>query len=139
MLNSGDKAMPRLRVYEEAERAIQEYKWIESEKAGRDLGVDAKRDWIENHWNAFYRSRLVQHLRGEAFFDEFDTQCFAILPGRFEDVTGLLDVVLERIREGAENLDLLRWGYQEHLPHTQLLEVLIAADINGHRLRPPLM
>jgi len=131
--------MPHLRVYEEAEKAIQEYKWIESERAGHDLGVDAKRDWVANYWRTFYRSRLVQHLRGEALFEEFGTECFGILLRRFGDVTGLLNVVLERIQEGAENLDLLRWGFQEHLPQNQLLEVLIAADINGHRLRPPLM
>ena len=131
--------MPHLRVYEEADRAIQDYKWIESEKAGRDLGVDAIRGWIDNHWCAFYRSRLVQHLRGEVFFDEFDAQCFGVLSGRFQELAELLNLVLEQIKEGAENLDLLRWGYEEHIPCNQLLPVLIAANINGHRLLPPRM
>jgi hypothetical protein len=131
--------MPHLRVYEEADKAIREHKWIESEKAGRDLGVNATRDWIDSYWRTFYRSRLVQHLRGEAFFDEFDTECFGILSERFEEVAGMLNMVLERIKEGAENLDLLRWGYQEHLPRNLLLQVLIAANLNGHRLLPPLM
>jgi hypothetical protein len=135
----GDQTMLHLRVYEEANRAIQEHKWIESEKAGRDLGVDAEQDWIGHYWRTFCRSRLVQHLRGEVFFDEFDTECFGIFSGRFEDVPGLLNVVLERIKEGAENLDLLRWACQEHVPHNPLLDVLKAADINGHRLPPPLM
>jgi hypothetical protein len=131
--------MPHLRVYEEADKAIREHKWIESEKAGRDLGVNATRDWIDSYWRTFYRSRLVQHLRGEAFFDEFDTECFGILSERFEEVAGMLNMVLERIKEGAENLDLLRWGCQEHLPGNLLLQVLIAANLNGHRLLPPLM
>ena len=129
--------MPHLRVYEEAEQAIQEYKWIESEKAGRDLGVGAERDWVDCHWNRFCRSRLVQHLRGEAFFEEFGTECFGVFCERFEELKGLLNLVLDRVQEGAENLDLLRWGYQERLPHNQLVKVLIAADINGHRLIPP--
>jgi hypothetical protein len=131
--------MPHLRVYEEADKAIQQHKWIESKRAGRDLGAEAKRDWIEHHWSTFYRSRLVQHLLGEAFFDEFEPECFGILSVGFGDVAGLLNAVLERIKEGAENLDLLRWGSEEHVPHSRLLQVLIAADINGHRLRPPLM
>lgn len=134
----GGETMPHLRVYEQAERAIQEYKWIESEKAGRDLGVDAERDWIESHWSTFCRSRLVQHLRGEAFFEEFGAECFGVVSGRFVELKGLLNAVLERVQDGAENLDLLRWGCQQHLPQEQLLQVLIAADINGHRLRPPL-
>ena len=75
--------MPHLRVYEEAEKAIQEYKWIESEKAGRDLGVDAERDWIENYWRIFCRGRLVRHLRGDAFFDEFGAECFGVFSSRF--------------------------------------------------------
>ena len=131
--------MPHLRVYEEANRAIQEHRWIESEKAGRDLGVDAEQDWIEHYWRTFYRCRFVQHLRGEVYFDEFDAECFGIFSRRFADMMGLRNFVLERIKDGDENLDLLRWGCQEHVPHKQLLEVLTAADINGHRLVPPLM
>lgn len=37
---------------------MRRHKWIESEKAGHDLGADALIDWIENHSAAF---RL--HLR----------------------------------------------------------------------------
>jgi len=131
--------MLHLRVYEEAKKAIQEHRWVESEKAGRDLGADAEQDWIEHYWRTFCRSRYVRHLRGEVFFDEFDTDCFGILSVDFGEVAGLLNAVLERIKEGAENLDLIRWGYQEHVPVNQLLQVLKAADINGHRLLPPLM
>jgi len=130
--------MLHLRVYEEANRAIQEHKWTESEKAGWDLGVDAEQDWIEHYWHTFCRSRFVQHLRGEVFFDEFDRECFGVFSGRFEEMAGLLNLVLERIKEGAENLDLLRWGCQARVPHNQLVEVLTVADINGHRLLPPL-
>jgi len=129
-----------LRVYEEAERAIQEHKWVESEKAGRDLGVDAERDWIKNYWRFFWRIRLVWHLRGEAFFEEFGAECFGVLSEKFGELKGFLELVLERVQEGAENLDLIRWGYQEQLPHHQLLQMLqllIAADINRHRLVPP--
>jgi hypothetical protein len=32
---------------------IQRHKWIESEKAGRDLGQDAAFDWICRHARAF--------------------------------------------------------------------------------------
>ena len=131
--------MLHLRVYEEAQRAIQEHKWIESEKAGWDLGAVAELDWVESHWRTFCRSRLVQHLRGDAFFDEFGTECFGVLSAGFGDATELLNFVLERIKKGAENLDLLRWGCEEHVPLHQLVKVLGAIDINGHRLLPPLM
>lgn len=32
---------------------ILKHKWIESEKAGQDLGQHAVRDWIEKHAKAF--------------------------------------------------------------------------------------
>jgi len=131
--------MPHFRVYEEADKAIQEHKWIESEKVGRDLGVEAAQYWIDNYWRTFYRSRLVQHLLGETFFDEFDGECFGSLSEVIGEVTEILDVVLQQIKEGAENLDLLRWGHQERVPINMLLQVLLAANINRHRLLPPLM
>ena len=129
--------MPHLRVYEEAEQAIQEYKWIQSERAGRDLGADAELDWVQRNWTTFCRARLVRHLRGEVHFEEFGADCFGVLSGRFGELKGLLDLVLERLQQGAENLDLIRWGNQQQLPINQLVEVLVAADINRHRLHPP--
>ncbi|MFH1117242.1 MAG: hypothetical protein V1792_25265 [Pseudomonadota bacterium] len=34
-------------------REIERHKWIESEKAGRDLGEDAVIDWIRKYADAF--------------------------------------------------------------------------------------
>jgi hypothetical protein len=34
-------------------REIERYKWIESEKAGRDLGMDAVIDWILKYADIF--------------------------------------------------------------------------------------
>jgi len=34
-------------------REIERHKWIESEKAGRDLGMDAVIDWIVKYADAF--------------------------------------------------------------------------------------
>ncbi|MCA1959238.1 MAG: DUF4032 domain-containing protein [Desulfomonile sp.] len=35
------------------EKEIQRHKWIESEKAGRDLGVEAVIDWIQRYADQF--------------------------------------------------------------------------------------
>lgn len=33
---------------------INKHKWIESEKAGRDIGIrSARTDWLINHWKSF--------------------------------------------------------------------------------------
>lgn len=130
--------MGYLRVYDEAERAIQEYKWMESEKAGRDLGLDAEREWIEVHWRRFCRSRFVRHMRGETFFEEFGAECFGVVTGRFTELRQLLDDMLGMVQEGAENLDILRWARIQGISRHKVLEFLIAIDINGHRLLPPM-
>lgn len=39
-------------------REIERHKWIESEKAGRDLGKDAVIDWILKYADAFSDSYL---------------------------------------------------------------------------------
>jgi hypothetical protein len=43
-----------LRWYNEVQlQEIERHKWIESEKAGRDLGQDAAFDWIQRHAESF--------------------------------------------------------------------------------------
>ena len=37
------------------------HKWLESEKAGRDLGDDALLDWIEKHEDKFIQERQLAH------------------------------------------------------------------------------
>src|SRR3954465_13421783 len=38
--------------------AMERHKWLESEKAGRDLGDCALTDWIERFWKGFTRAKL---------------------------------------------------------------------------------
>ena len=42
-----DSEIRKSSVYDECEQEIQRYKWIESEKAGRDLGEAAIRRWVK--------------------------------------------------------------------------------------------
>jgi hypothetical protein len=129
--------MVRLSVYQEAEKAVQVHKWLASEKAGRDLGEEAVRDWTTSCWLQFYRWRFVQHLRGEVFWQEFDAAAFGIINGRLAAHRELLDEIIDRVRHGAENLDLIHWALQCGVPMDQLIGVLEALDINSHRLPPP--
>src|SRR5438874_909184 len=43
-------------VYAEAEREADVFKWLESERAGRDLGEEALRRWARQHWSPFLRA-----------------------------------------------------------------------------------
>lgn len=129
--------MARLRVYQEAEKAIQEHRWLQSEKAGRDLGAEAEREWSESYWLRFYRIRFVQHLKGEVFFEEFGPECFGAGAGRRGTRPGLLESILDRVQDGAENLDIICWALERGLPREQVLDILGALDLNSRRLPPP--
>src|SRR5665213_3192787 len=43
-------------VYDDGEQEALRYKWIESEKAGHDLGETAIRRWVQNHWWGYLRA-----------------------------------------------------------------------------------
>jgi len=131
------KFEPGQSVYEEAEQAVLEHKWLESEKAGRDLGDEAVLHWTRSHWLRFYRWRFVQHLRGEAYFREFHPRTFAIVTSRSQNSPKLLEDILNQVRDGAENLDIICWAQNHLLPTCPVLEILEAIDINRQRLHPP--
>jgi hypothetical protein len=46
---------------ESQRREIEKHKWIESEKAGRDLGMDAAIDWIMKYADAFSDQFVREH------------------------------------------------------------------------------
>jgi hypothetical protein len=111
----------------------QKHKWIESEKAGRDLGDEAVRSWVSRHWNGFLRERWVEHLQGKAFWVELDHDDFGLLQREFRN-SNLLQEILRRVICGGENLDILNWAIDEGLPIPDIFEILEAIDINSRRI-----
>jgi hypothetical protein len=127
-------AMEICSVYKDCEEEALRYKWIESEKAGRDLGEAAVRRWVQNHWWGYLRARWLEHLQGKRFWVELDRGDFGLLQRRFHDNTLLLDRILDRLKSGQENLDIIIWAQDWGLPIPPVLEILEALDINSRRL-----
>jgi hypothetical protein len=109
------------------------FKWIESEKAGRDLGETAIYNWVRHHWNGFLRAKWLEHLEGRAFWIELDQDDFGLLKHAFLD-SPLKDEVLHRLKCGQENLDLINWALDNCLDVDAMLELLEALDINSRRI-----
>jgi hypothetical protein len=126
--------MDKSSVYTESEQEALRYKWIESEKAGHDLGEDAIRLWVKKHWWGYLRARWLEHLQGKCFWVELDRGDFGLLQREFHDNTLLLDRILDRLKSGQENLDIILWAMNWGLPMTPVLQVLEALDINSRRL-----
>jgi hypothetical protein len=109
------------------------YKWIESEKAGRDLGETAIRTWVRHHWNGFLRARWLEHLEGKTFWVELDQDDYGLLQHTFLEYP-LIEDVLDRLKCGHENLDLIVWALDEGHDVDQLIEILESLDINSRRI-----
>jgi len=123
----------RLSVHDRGEAEAQEFKWIESEKAGRDLGETAIRTWIGNHWSGFLRHRWLEHLQGKTFWIELDQGDFGLLITAFQS-SPLIDPIIEHFKHGRENLDIILWALDQRLPLNEVREILEALDVNSRRI-----
>jgi len=138
MLDSDpDAGRPRCGSLQQAgaEEALR-FKWLESEKAGRDLGIAAIQRWVRNYWSRFVRERWIEHLEGRIFWTELDQGDFGLLK-RDSAAAPLFDEIVRRIRDGGENLDILCWSHAEPLSRDDLarvVQILETLDINGHRV-----
>jgi hypothetical protein len=126
--------MEKCSVYAESEKEAQRFKWIESEKAGCDLGEAAIRRWVKEHWWGYLRARWLEHLQGKRFWVELDRGDFGLLQREFRDHTLLLDRILDRLKAGQENLDVILWALDWRIEVNLVLRILEALDINSRRL-----
>jgi hypothetical protein len=120
-------------VHVQGEQEAKRHKWIESEKAGRDLGEWAIRCWVREHWNGFLRERWLEHLQGRTFWIELDHDDFGLLSREFRD-SALLEEIVSRLKGGQENLNVLVWAIENGLPIEDVVEILEALDINSRRI-----
>lgn len=121
-------------VYVEGKQEALRYKWIESERAGRDLGDDALRRWVKEHWWGYLRARWLEHLQGGRFWVELSRIDYGLLQRKFQDDSLLLDRILDRLKSGKENLDVLLWAQDFGLPIVRVIEILEALNVNACRL-----
>jgi hypothetical protein len=123
----------KMSLHECGEEEARRFKWIESEKAGRDLGEMATRTWIRRHWNGFLRHRWLEHLEGKMFWIELDQGDFGLLRTAFQ-ASPLIDPILEHFKHGGENLDIIIWALKNRLPMSEVIEILETLDVNSRRI-----
>jgi len=112
----------------EAER----HKYIESQKVGRDVGLPAIDDWHQRYWTLWLRHRWIEHLLGDVRYEEFAPDTFGVLRRDFGP-SPLLAEVIERVRYGAENIDVLIWASRERRDLSATMAMLTTMRINDIR------
>src|SRR5947209_8322440 len=122
------QAAEKCSVYADSDQEALRFKWIESEKAGRDLGEAALRRWVQQHWWGYLRARWVEHLQGRRFWVELDRGDFGLIQREFHDNTLLLDRILDRLKAGQENLDIVLWAQSWNISMRDVINILETLD-----------
>jgi hypothetical protein len=122
-------------VHKECIEEENKHRWIESEKAGYDLGEGCIRQWVKEHWSGYLRARWVEHLQGKCFWVELDRGDFGLLQREFQDQHELLDIILDQLKSGKENLHIIDWAIATSTPMEAVLQILTALHINARRLK----
>lgn len=117
-------------IYESSYIEALRHKWIVSEEAGKDLGEGAITQWLQWHWKGWCRERWIEHLMGRIYWAEFGRDDFGSLARNFKGDRSILERILERIRCGGENLDIILWASEQHIDIRQVIDILVVADIN---------
>ena len=120
-------------LFRMARREAEQHKYLESQRAGRDLGTSAIEDWHRRHWTIWLRHRWIEHLLGAACWEEFERERFGRLPSLFATHAALLDEVIERVRRGAENIDVLCWAAANRCDMGAVVRMLIELRLNEIR------
>jgi hypothetical protein len=121
-------------VHHECIEEENKYRWLESEKAGYDLGEGCVRRWVKDHWTGYLRARWVEHLQGKCFWIELAGRDFGLLQREFQTQQDLLNQILDQLKTGAENLDVIDWAVSNNISIAPVYEILEALDVNSQRL-----
>ncbi|MFM8271317.1 MAG: hypothetical protein ACKODX_03190 [Gemmata sp.] len=121
-------------VHRECIEEENKYRWLESEKVGYDLGEGCVKRWVKDHWTGYLRARWVEHLQGKCFWIELSGHDFGLLLRDFKEQTELLNQILNQLKAGAENLDVITWALNNNVPLEPVNEILEALDVNSKRL-----
>jgi hypothetical protein len=128
-----DSSVPRCSLHEESAREADVHKWIASEKAGYDLGLEAIKDWVRRHWNGYLREKWLEHLQGTRYWIELDLADFGLLQREFRD-SAYIGSIVEQLKARGENLSIIRWAHRESLPINEILAILHVLNINSKRI-----
>ncbi len=120
-------------LYHKAQEEADRHKYIESQKAGHDLGPAAIEDWQRRHWTIWLRHRWLEHLLGVACWQEFEPERFGRVGTLFAAHRDVLERVAEMIRGGSENLDIIWWAARVRHDLPTVLRILTELRLNDIR------
>jgi len=88
----------------------------------------------ERCWSRWVRARLIEHLRGERYWQELDRGDFGLLRARFHPNGALVAEVVGLVGAGVENLLVIAWALDVGRSLDDVLAILTVLDVNAHRI-----
>lgn len=123
-------------LYEEGWKEAAKHRWIESQKHGCDLGNNAIDEWVERYWLIYCKFRRLEHVLGHVHWEEFEEPPSLFISKLLNEHDLLLSMILDRVQEGWENLEVILWAYDWGLNMDDVRNILQELDINRARLTP---
>lgn len=123
-------------VHQVVRRELDVHKWLESEKAGMDLGEQAIRDWVQHYWDRFLRDCWLEHILGKVLWTELGKDNFGICRQQFEE-DPLAEEIVELFKKGGnegENLGIIMLAQDLGWPMEHVFDILHTIDINSYRM-----
>ncbi len=87
-------------------------------------------------WSLWLRVRLLEHLRGDAYWRELDRGDFAVLRGDVHPNRSLLDEIARHVEIGRENIEIIGWALESGRGLDDVLAILTLLDVNARRVPP---
>jgi len=128
--------LPQRSLIHETKTEVVRHKWIESEKAGSDLGHAAVTDWVKRYWDPFLRQRWVEHLLGDIFWHELEHSSFGSYRRIFEGHP-LAVQIINLYKSGGpngENLGIIQLAHDQGWPMNEVFQILEILNINSRRM-----
>jgi hypothetical protein len=127
-------ALSGVSIYVGAKHRADEHKWHESQRACRDCGIEAVRDWIDRYWLKYARGCWLEHICGSRLYMEFHLSQFGVLDSLERRLGDLFDRLRAFLENGRENLDIINWALDHDADIDMVIEFLEAVDMNSCRL-----
>lgn len=85
-------------------------------------------------WHHWVCARLMEHLRGEQYWEELDRGDFGLLRKRWHANLELVTEVVARIATGADNVGVMIWAVDTQKPLDDVVAILRTLDVNARRV-----
>jgi len=120
-------------VWDLARQEADRHKWCVSVQRGCDAGPAAVDEWYEDYLHLFWRYCWYEHVRGVRRWREFHGCPAEQLAPLIQNGDTVVTQVVDLVKQGEQNLNILAWATRVQLCTGRVREVLEIINMNHWR------